>query len=142
MPTIPAWTIQGTPSATYGSIALDQTTGIWTYTLDNNLAATQALREGDTVTQSYTARVTDDKGAYADQTVTVTIHGTNDVPVITNAASAAAGTVVEAGNLHDGTVVPGTPTVTGTLTSSDVDANHTCLDHPGHTERHLRQHRA
>jgi VCBS repeat-containing protein len=34
-------------------------------------------------TQTYTARVTDDFGAYVDQTVTVTINGTNDTPVVT-----------------------------------------------------------
>src|SRR4051812_49792867 len=47
--------------------------------------------------------------------------GTNDSPVITNAAAAAAGTVVEAGNLDDGTVVAGTASVSGQLSSSDVD---------------------
>ena len=65
-------------------MAVDPATGIWTYTLDNTLAATQALKEDQTVTQQYTVRVTDDFGAYVDQTVTVTINGTNDVPVVTN----------------------------------------------------------
>ena len=95
---------------------------MWTYTLDNSLAATQALTEGEIVTQSYTARVTDDFGAYADQTVTITITGSNDVLVLTNLAAAAAGSVTEAGNTDVGAVVPGTPTATGSLTASDVDA--------------------
>ena len=81
-----SWSLVGTPSATYGSIAINPTTGVCTYTLDNSLAATQALKEGQSVIQTYTARVTDDKGAYVDQTLTVTINGTNDVPVITNAS--------------------------------------------------------
>ncbi|MGB9494713.1 MAG: retention module-containing protein, partial [Azonexus sp.] len=84
------WGLQGTPSTTYGSMAIDSSTGVWTYTLDNNLAATQALKEGEVVTQTYTARVTDDKGAYVDQTITVTINGTNDVPVVTNLPAATA----------------------------------------------------
>ena len=75
------WSIQGTPSATYGAIAINAATGVWTYTLDNSLSATQALKEGQSVTQTYTARVTDDFGAFVDQTITVTINGTNDVPV-------------------------------------------------------------
>ena len=50
------WGLQGTPSTTYGSMAIDSSTGVWTYTLDNNLAATQALKEGEVVTQTYTAR--------------------------------------------------------------------------------------
>ncbi|WP_210243178.1 VCBS domain-containing protein [Mesorhizobium sp. B2-8-3] len=53
--------------------------------------------------------------------MTITITGTNDSPVITTAVGQDAGTVVEAGNLDNGTVVPGTPSASGTLTSSDVD---------------------
>ncbi|MDT7513499.1 beta strand repeat-containing protein [Rhodoferax mekongensis] len=117
------WTIQGTPSTTYGTISL--VNGVWTYTLDNSLAATQALKEGQSVTQTYVIRVTDDFGAFKDQTVTVTINGTNDAPVITNAATALVGTVTEAGNLDDGTAVAGTVTATGTLAASDVDSGAT-----------------
>ncbi|QAU32824.1 VCBS domain-containing protein [Janthinobacterium sp. 17J80-10] len=117
-----AWTIEGTPSTTYGSIAIDASTGVWTYTLDNTLAATQALKEGETVTQTYVARVTDDFGAYVDQTVTITINGTNDVPVVSNLAAALAGSITEAGHLDDGTAVAGTASATGTLTATDVDA--------------------
>ncbi len=120
-----AWSIQGTPSATYGAIAINPTTGVWTYTLNNNLTATQALKENETVTQTYTARVTDDLGGFVDQTITVTINGTNDVPVVSNAAGALAGTVVEAGSQDDGTVASGTSTVSGTLTATDVDAGAT-----------------
>ena len=119
------WGLQGTPSTTYGSMAIDSSTGVWTYTLDNNLAATQALKEGEVVTQTYTARVTDDKGAYVDQTITVTINGTNDVPVVTNLPAATAGSVSEAGHLDDGTVVAGTVTATGDLNASDVDSGAT-----------------
>ena len=120
------WSITDTePSTTYGALVLNASTGVWTYTLDNTKTATQALKEGETVTQTYTARVTDDKGAYAEQTITVTINGTNDVPVVTNADTAKAGSVTEAGNTDPGVVVPGTPTATGSLTSSDVDASAT-----------------
>uniref|UniRef100_UPI0037C0B1AA Ig-like domain-containing protein n=1 Tax=Limnohabitans sp. TaxID=1907725 RepID=UPI0037C0B1AA len=120
------WTItDATPSATYGTIAINATTGVWTYTLNNSLAATQALKENETVTQTYTARVTDDFGAFVDQTITVTINGTNDVPVVSNQAAALAGTVTEAGNADDGTVVAGTSTVSGTLSATDVDAGAT-----------------
>ncbi|MCU7996841.1 VCBS domain-containing protein, partial [Shewanella glacialipiscicola] len=118
------WNVQGTPDATYGSFAVD-TTGKWTYTLDNTKAATQALAEGDTQTLIYTVRVTDDKGAYVDQTVTITITGTNDSPVITNSATQLVGSVVEAGDLDDGTDVAGTPTATGQLSATDVDTGAT-----------------
>ncbi|NTV02983.1 MAG: DUF4347 domain-containing protein, partial [Chlorobiaceae bacterium] len=120
-----SWSLAGVKPTTYGTMSIDASTGVWTYTLDNSLVATQALKEGEEVTQVYTARVTDDKGAYADQTLTVTINGTNDVPVVTNAATALAGSVTEAGHLDDGTSVAGTPAASGTLSSSDVDASAT-----------------
>jgi hypothetical protein len=88
--------------------------------LDDTKAETQALRQGEVVTQSFVVRVTDDKGAYVDQTVVVTINGTNDIPVVTNAVAAKAGSVTEVG---DG--VAGTAMATGTLTTSDVDASAT-----------------
>ena len=75
------------------------------------------VKEGEVVTQTYTVRATDDQSATVDQVVTITINGTNDVPVVTNADAAKAGSVTEAGN-----GVVGTSTATGTLTSSDVDA--------------------
>src|SRR5207249_1588270 len=100
-------------------------TGVWTYTLDNSDGDTQALKEGQTVTETFTATVTDDFGATATQVVTLTITGTNDSPVITSNAAAAAGAVTEAGNLDNGTVVAGTPSASGTLTSSDVDSGAT-----------------
>ncbi len=61
-------------------MAIDSATGAWTYTLDNTLAATQGLNEGDSVTQLYTVTVTDENGATDTQTVTITITGTNDAP--------------------------------------------------------------
>ena len=116
-----AWSIVGTPSATYGTFTVNATTGVWTYVLDNSLETTQALKEGEVVTQTYTVRVTDNFGAFVDQTVTVTVNGTNDVPVVTNAAAALSGTVTEAGHLDNGTAVAGTPSVSGALTATDVD---------------------
>ncbi|MCX5937254.1 MAG: VCBS domain-containing protein, partial [Cyanobium sp. LacPavin_0920_WC12_MAG_62_9] len=115
------WSLAGEQSTTYGSIGIDASTGVWTYTLDNSLPATQALAEGQTVTETYTARSTDDFGAYVDQTVTVTINGSNDQPTVTNGSEALAGSVLEAGNLDDGTSFAGTGSVSGTLVASDVD---------------------
>ncbi|PIE36353.1 MAG: hypothetical protein CSA53_08095, partial [Gammaproteobacteria bacterium] len=114
------WSVDTTPTGTnttqYGTISIDPATGQWTYTLDNSLAATQALKEGERVEQTFTATVTDDNGATATETITVTINGTNDAPVVDSAAAAAQGSVTEDAAAH---------TATGTLTSSDVDANAT-----------------
>ncbi|EKS39948.1 DUF5801 repeats-in-toxin domain-containing protein [Afipia clevelandensis] len=72
------WSITNTSS--YGSMSIDQT-GKWTYVLDNGLVATQALAEGETKVETFTATVTDSHGAIDTQTITITIVGTNDAPV-------------------------------------------------------------
>jgi len=80
------------------------------------------LNEGDQFTETFTATVTDDFGATDTQTVSIVINGTNDSPIISVVEGGDAGAVTEAGNLDDGTVVPGTLTASGDLNSSDVDA--------------------
>lgn len=70
-------------AGTYGSLAVDVSTGTWTYTLDNNAANVQALAQGESHDEVFTVVVTDDQGATDTQTVTVTVNGTNDAPVIT-----------------------------------------------------------
>jgi VCBS repeat-containing protein len=75
------WSIQGNATGTYGSLALDGNTGKWTYTLNDSDTDTNALKGLEHVTDSFTVRVTDDKGGYDEQTVVVTIEGTNDAPV-------------------------------------------------------------
>ena len=62
----------------YGTFTL-AADGTWTYTADNSQAAIQQLGAGQTLTDSFTAVSSD---GTASQLVTVTIHGTNDVPVI------------------------------------------------------------
>ena len=86
--------------------------GAWTYSLDNTNAAVQALNAGSTLTDTFTAFTVDGTA----QLVTVTIHGANDAAVISGTT---AGAVTEAGGVNNG--IPGTPTATGDLTSTDVD---------------------
>jgi len=57
----------------------------WDFAVDN--AAIQYLAEGEILIQSYTVTVDDGNGGTVDQVVTVTITGTNDVPVVTTADS-------------------------------------------------------
>ena len=70
-------TWSGGGTSPYGTFAV-QPNGAWTFTGNG---AIDALPSGATVTQSFTATVTDDKGATATQTVVVTVVGTNDAPV-------------------------------------------------------------
>jgi VCBS repeat-containing protein len=86
--------------------------GVWTYTLNNSNATVQALNAGATLTDTFTVTSVDG----TQKVVTVTINGTNDAAII---AGTSTGTVVEAGGMGNGTA--GTPTVSGTLSSTDVD---------------------
>ncbi|MBO1907986.1 tandem-95 repeat protein [Microvirga sp. 3-52] len=72
------WSIVNTNNGTYGTIGIDPVTGRWTYTLDNTRSATQTLNDGETRTETFTARVTDEHGAYRDEVITVTVRGSND----------------------------------------------------------------
>ncbi|QSX29768.1 retention module-containing protein [Shewanella cyperi] len=91
----------------------------WDYSIANSLV--QFLSVGETITLSFTVTVTDEFGASDSQVVTLTIHGTNDAPVITTEQGQALGTVIEAGNFDDGSFNPGVPSVSGNLSASDVD---------------------
>jgi VCBS repeat-containing protein len=83
--------------------------GVWTYTVSDANSAVQALNVGDKLTDSFTVTTIDG----TPQTVTVTINGANDAAVISGATT---GSVTE-----DGGTKCEPPTVTGTLTVSDVD---------------------
>ena len=106
-----AWSALGT--GTYGSMSVDGT-GKWTYTLNNgtNGAAgvVQSLNAGQSVTDTFTIRVDDSKGGTADKVVTLTIAGTNDVPVVQGVSIAA---------VEDG------PAVTGAFIGDDIDGDDT-----------------
>lgn len=93
-------------ASTYGAFTFNETTGVWTYTLNNNAANVQALTAGQTVQDSITVTTFD---GIESEPVTVTITGTNDVALISGTATGAVG--------EDGTVTTG-----GTLTISDADA--------------------
>lgn len=71
-----------TPSnldAVFGAFTFDPQTGDWSYTLDNNRAATNALTAGQTATDSLIVR---SKDGTANETLTVTVTGVDDSPSI------------------------------------------------------------
>src|SRR6202022_3458303 len=112
------WSVN-TTAGTYGTFAIDASTGQWTYTLDNSLAATQALKQGETQTDTFTATVTDDQLATDTIKVKITVHGSNDAPVI-GARSIVTGAVTEAGDLPgiDEAGLGGGLTLTAALSAS------------------------
>ncbi|TFH92292.1 VCBS domain-containing protein [Vibrio ouci] len=74
------WALVGETDSTYGSISIDDQTGEWTYTLDNNAA--QPLAEGQEVQETFVVEVDDGLGGTSQQNIVITIEGTNDDPVI------------------------------------------------------------
>ena len=76
----------GTFVGAYGSLVL-AANGSYTYTLNNGAAAVQRLGANQTVTDVFNYTATDDDASpsIANSTLTVTITGTNDAPVVASA---------------------------------------------------------
>ena len=99
------FTAQTGSDGSYGSFTLTDS-GAWTYTLDNDNPAVQALAAGDEVTDSFPLQASDNTPA----TVRITITGAND-------------DATEIGGMTTGSVTEdaATATATGTLTAVDPD---------------------
>ncbi len=85
-------------SGTYGHIQIDSS-GNYTYTLDNSNPAVLALSGGETLTESFMYTVTDGEGGFASATLTITVNGENDAPVV-------GGTIPNQSDMDSDTVVP------------------------------------
>ncbi len=114
------WTAASVADA-HGTFAIT-TAGVWTYTLDNTLAATQALASGAVVNKTFTVTTTDG----TEQVVSVQVNGANDAPTgIASVAGIVAYT--DAANSTTETNMAATGTGTqgvrgGSFTVSDVDS--------------------
>ncbi|WP_415260002.1 VCBS domain-containing protein [Pseudomonas chlororaphis] len=108
------WSINGSPTGTYGSIAVDST-GQWTYTLANGsdgvASAVQSLKAGESHDEVFSVQVSDGLGGVDTQLVTVTVTGSNDAPVLSFAPGNDAGAVKEDTTLS----------VSGQFSSTDID---------------------
>lgn len=89
----------------YGLLTITED-GTWEYSLNNDATAIQQLPEGQTLTDTVTVQSADG----TTHEITITITGTNDVPVIT-------------GDVAGGVAEDTTLTTSGTLTGDDVDLN-------------------
>ncbi|WP_208605626.1 VCBS domain-containing protein, partial [Rhizobium aegyptiacum] len=98
----------------YGSFSFNAATGSWTYTLDNNRAATQALNQGDAVSDTLSVSSLD---GTASHNIVVAITGANDAAsIVVDATVTDDRATVEAGAAGSGD-----PNASGKLTVSDVD---------------------
>ncbi|TAU43472.1 hypothetical protein ELH75_15715 [Rhizobium leguminosarum] len=98
----------------YGSFTFNAASGSWTYTLDNNRAATQALNQGDAVSDTLSVSSLD---GTASHNIVVAITGANDAAsIVVDATVTDDRATVEAGAAGSGD-----PNASGKLTVSDVD---------------------
>nr|WP_124372988.1 VCBS domain-containing protein [Pseudomonas chlororaphis] len=108
------WSIVGSNTGSYGSIAVDSS-GQWTYTLANGTdgvaSAVQSLKEGESHDEEFSVQVSDGLGGVDNQQVTVTVTGSNDAPVLSFATGNDAGAVQEDSTLS----------VSGQFSSADID---------------------
>ncbi|WP_457296828.1 VCBS domain-containing protein [Pseudomonas chlororaphis] len=108
------WSINGSPTGSYGSIAVDST-GQWTYTLANGTdgvaSAVQSLKTGESHDEVFSVQVSDGLGGVDTQLVTITVTGSNDAPVLSFATGNDAGAVQEDTTLS----------VNGQFSSTDID---------------------
>ena len=95
---------------TYGTLTLGAN-GTWTYTLNDADPETNALAQGQVVTDAFTYTVSDANGASSTAALTITITGGNDAPVVTGA--------VDSGDVTEG--APPVMTADGTIDFGDVD---------------------
>lgn len=102
-------TFTGSKSDAFGTLSVAKN-GAWTYALKSTGAAVQSLTAGEVKTIDYPVTVSDGKGGLTTQTLTVTITGSNDAPVITSARTT--GALVEDGR---------SATVSGQITATDAD---------------------
>ncbi len=80
-----------------------------------------SIAQGQVRTITVTYNVTDELGATVPQTATITITGTNDVPVITTAVGGNAGAITESATNLSQPSVAVTSTASGLLSATDVD---------------------
>ncbi|MGI1938094.1 VCBS domain-containing protein, partial [Shewanella oncorhynchi] len=117
----------------YGFFSIDAD-GNWTYTLNNSHSDVQSLKAGETLTRDITVTSAD---GTASHTVTITIVGANDYPVINSVSNA---TVSEEGLLNGIVDDIGNSDTTddvsasGTINISDIDGDSLTVSLSGPTE--------
>ncbi len=134
----------GSIDGKYGTFTYDEATNTWTYVLDDPASNPDllALDKGENPTEVITIEVSDGHGGTISSTITVTIKGTNDAPVIDDASSRSTVTdvdtaeapIIEAGEEVSGLVgleeTLGSSVAEGQVIASDsnIDDNDTYTD--------------
>ena len=77
----------GRANGTYGQMRFDKSSGVWTYTLDNDNLETNKLAENATAEDIFTF-----SAGTSSYTVTITVSGANDAPMVDTAIEPQSGT--------------------------------------------------
>ncbi|MBI2253140.1 MAG: VWA domain-containing protein [Proteobacteria bacterium] len=96
-------------NTTYGTIVINAN-GSYTYTLDNTKPAVQGLNNGQTLVDQVTYQMKDKDGDTSSTTLTITINGTSDGPLLNNATALVDEDGLPGGSLNDVTSPTNDPT--------------------------------
>ena len=115
----------GSTDATYG-VFTDTGGGTYTYALNSDDPRVQGLDDGESLTETFTYIIVDGNGDQDTATLTITIQGANDVPVITVSGDpqveGSDGIVYESGLQPNGSQVsPNSIVSVGSFSLSDAD---------------------
>ncbi len=115
----------------FDAVNQDANTVSWVFSV--NAGQLDKLKAGETLTQAYVVRISDVHGGFVDQTVTITIVGTNDAPIVTLNSNSAA-FIEDTGMV----LVDNVPTLSasGTLSYTDVDLGITDGETPAKADGH------
>ncbi len=104
-----SYSVVGSATGTYGNFSVDAN-GVFTFAYIPESA--HALAQDEIVTETFTVRVTDDTGLSTDVSITVTIRGTNDLPIIESITSVLPAVEDSNVNTAGDLVISGTSTIT------------------------------
>ncbi|WP_237442635.1 VCBS domain-containing protein, partial [Sinobacterium norvegicum] len=110
------WSVVDGNDDNIGSLTIDPLTGQWSYSIDNSTDKLQQLGVGETFQESFVVQVDDGlNNGKATETITLTIVGTNDVPVIEDSSD----TLRNVTEDDDALLL----TTGGQMVASDIDAD-------------------
>lgn len=106
-----------TIAGNYGTLTINEATGVYTYTLDETNSDVEALNVGDSLTESFNYTIKDSTNRNDIAVLNITINGANDSLVVTTDVNSA--DLIEAGGVNND--ITGTSTANITFTAVDVD---------------------